>query len=157
MYIVAIVYNDESSQQKESSVDGTVHARTSWRESGLSAATDAVVHGAEDRIRSLRVRRLAAVTNQEQPPTEIARPGAAGPRQTNRISELLGANRRFRLLWASNLFYFAGVWMQTLVLGWLVFDITNSATLLALFAAIRLSPMFLGPLSGVLADRLARA
>lgn len=63
---------------------------------------------------------------------------------------------RFRLLWLSNLCFFAGVWMQTLVLGWLVFDMTNSESLLALFTAVRLAPMFLGPLSGVLADRLDR-
>jgi MFS family permease len=34
---------------------------------------------------------------------------------------------------------------------------TNSETLLALFTAVRLAPMFLGPLSGVLADRFDRA
>lgn len=64
---------------------------------------------------------------------------------------------RFRLLWLSSFFFFGGVWTQTLILGWLVFDITNSEFLLALFTAARLGPMMLGPVSGVIADRLDRA
>ena len=32
---------------------------------------------------------------------------------------------RFRLLWVSNLFFFGGVWTQTLILGWLVFETTS--------------------------------
>lgn len=66
-------------------------------------------------------------------------------------------NPRFRLLWLSNFFFFGGVWTQTLILGWLVFDITNSEFLLALFTAARLGPMMLGPISGVIADRFDRA
>lgn len=66
---------------------------------------------------------------------------------------LLRDNRRFRLLWISNLFFFGGVWTQTLVLGWLVYDMTRSDFLVAVFTAIRLAPMLLGPFSGVLADR----
>ncbi len=62
----------------------------------------------------------------------------------------------FRYLWISNLLFFGGVWTQTLVLGWLVFDITRSEFLLAVFTAARLGPMLLGPLGGVLADRIHR-
>lgn len=32
---------------------------------------------------------------------------------------------RYRGLWFSNLFFFSGVWTQTLALGWLVFEITH--------------------------------
>jgi MFS family permease len=64
---------------------------------------------------------------------------------------------RFRLLWVSNLFFFGGVWTQTLILGWLVFDTTGSEFLLAIFTAVRLAPMMLGPLSGVISDRFDRA
>jgi MFS family permease len=64
---------------------------------------------------------------------------------------------QFRNLWTSSLFFFAGIWMQTIILGWLVFDITNSEVQLAIFTAARLGPMLLGPFSGVVADRLDRA
>jgi MFS family permease len=71
--------------------------------------------------------------------------------------ESLTAYPRFRLLWLSNLFFFGGVWTQTLILGWLVYDLTNSSLRLAVFSAIRLAPMLLGPLSGVVSDRVDRA
>ncbi|GAB3386632.1 MFS transporter [Humibacter soli] len=71
----------------------------------------------------------------------------AGP-----FSSLRG-NPRFRLLWFSNLFFFGGVWTQTLVMSWLAFEMTHSDLLVAVFGAARLSPMFLGPVAGALADR----
>lgn len=66
---------------------------------------------------------------------------------------LLRENARFRALWFSNLFFFGGVWTQTLVLGWLVFETTRSELLVAVFTAVRLAPMLLGPLTGAFADR----
>ncbi len=66
---------------------------------------------------------------------------------------LLRDNARFRALWFSNLFFFGGVWTQTLVLGWLVFETTGSELLVAVFTAVRLAPLLLGPLAGVFADR----
>jgi MFS family permease len=71
----------------------------------------------------------------------------------------MGALRRypaFRFLWASNLGFFTGVWMQTLVLGWVTYEVTNSEFLLAVFTAARLFPMLLGPIGGLLADRIDR-
>lgn len=62
----------------------------------------------------------------------------------------------FRLLWTANFVFFSGVWTQTLVLGWLVYDLTGSASLLGIFTTARLSPMLLGPLGGALADRMDR-
>lgn len=62
----------------------------------------------------------------------------------------------FRLLWISNLFFFSGVWTQTLVLGWLVFEMTGSELSVAVFTTFRLAPMMLGPLSGVVSDRFDR-
>lgn len=62
----------------------------------------------------------------------------------------------FRRLWISNLFFFGGVWTQTLILGWLVFDMTGSEFLTGVFTAARLAPMMLGPLSGVISDRFDR-
>ncbi|MEV0583869.1 MFS transporter [Nonomuraea sp. NPDC050310] len=65
----------------------------------------------------------------------------------------LRANGRFRLLWLSNLFFFGGVWTQTLVLGWLAYETTGSEFLVAVFTAARLAPMLLGPIAGAVADR----
>ncbi|WP_427890735.1 MFS transporter [Kribbella sp. GL6] len=62
-------------------------------------------------------------------------------------------NRAFRLLWLSNLFFFGGVWTQTLVLGWLAYESTHSDFLVAVFTAVRLAPLLLGPFSGAFADR----
>lgn len=62
-------------------------------------------------------------------------------------------NRQFRLLWLSNLFFFGGAWTQTLVLAWLAYETTGSAIMVAVFGAVRLSPLLLGPFAGVFADR----
>ncbi|MFC4337424.1 MFS transporter [Salininema proteolyticum] len=78
------------------------------------------------------------------------RPGLSGA-----LSSLRG-NRPFRLLWFSNLFYFGGVWTQTLVLGWLAYELTHSELLVAVYTAARLAPLLLGPVAGVLADRFNR-
>ena len=89
-----------------------------------------------------------------------SRPGKGGTsrRRTGplRILTSFQNNPRFRLLWFSNLFFFAGAWTQTLVLGWLVYETTASAFLLALFTAVRLVPLLLGPIGGVLSDRFDR-
>lgn len=66
---------------------------------------------------------------------------------------MLRENPAFRLLWLSNLFFFAGVWTQTLVLAWLAFELTHSELLVAVFTAARLAPLLLGPLAGAFADR----
>ena len=73
-----------------------------------------------------------------------------------RIGSSLILYPRYRLLWVSNLFFFTGVWTQTLVLGWLVFEITHSEFSVAVFTAARLAPMMLGPLSGVISDLFDR-
>ncbi|MGY0021731.1 MFS transporter [Streptomyces sp. cg35] len=62
----------------------------------------------------------------------------------------------FRALWVSNVFFFGGAWIQTMVLGWIVFETTRSELLLAVFTAARLAPMLLGPFAGVLSDRYNR-
>jgi MFS family permease len=65
----------------------------------------------------------------------------------------LRENRAFRLLWLSNLFFFGGIWTQTLVLGWLAYELTGSESLVAVFTAVRLAPLLLGPVAGAVADR----
>jgi MFS family permease len=73
-----------------------------------------------------------------------------------RVAASLIRYPRYRLLWTSNLFFYAGVWTQTLVLGWLVFEITHSEFSVAVFTAARLLPLMFGPLSGVVSDRFDR-
>jgi len=62
-------------------------------------------------------------------------------------------NKEFRSVWLSNVFFFSGLWTQTLVLGWMAFDMTGSEFLVAVFTAARLAPMILGPIAGAFADR----
>jgi MFS family permease len=73
-----------------------------------------------------------------------------------RIFASLQDSPQFRLLWFSNMFFFGGAWTQTLVLGWLVYETTESEFLLSLFTAVRLVPLLLGPFGGVLSDRFDR-
>ena len=75
------------------------------------------------------------------------------PALVGRTLGSLRENRPFRLLWFSNLFFFGGVWTQTLVLGWLAWEATHSDFLVALFGAVRLAPLLLGPFAGAFADR----
>ncbi|MBI4233869.1 MAG: MFS transporter [Chloroflexi bacterium] len=65
--------------------------------------------------------------------------------------------RDFRLLWVSNLFGSAAMWIQMATLGWLVYDLTGSGTLLGGMNGVRAIPMLLlSPLAGVAADRMDR-
>lgn len=90
----------------------------------------------------------------EAPELPAARAMPAG--FLGRVGSSLILYPRYRLLWISNLFFFAGVWTQTLVLGWLVFEMTGSEFSVAIFTAARLSPLMLGPLAGVISDRFNR-
>ncbi len=54
------------------------------------------------------------------------------------------------------MFFFGGAWGQTLVLGWIAYDLTGSEFLVAVFTAVKLAPLLLGPLTGALADRYHR-
>jgi MFS family permease len=77
-------------------------------------------------------------------------------RGLSRAIASLHGNRPFLLLWLSNIFFFGGAWTLTLILGWLVFETTGSEFLLAVFTAVRLAPLLLGPVAGVLSDRFDR-
>ncbi len=86
-----------------------------------------------------------------------ASPDQSAPNRKKRsIIEPIRKNPSFRLLWISNLFFFGGAWTQTLVLGWLVYTTTHSEFSLALFTAVRLAPLLLGPIGGLLSDRFDR-
>lgn len=65
--------------------------------------------------------------------------------------------RDFRLFWASTTFYSLGTGMESVAVGWLVFDITGSAFMVGVASAARMAPLFLlGILSGAMADWLER-
>ena len=63
---------------------------------------------------------------------------------------------RFGKLWISNGLFFSGFWAQTVVLGWLAFELTDSEFAVAAFTSARFAPLLVGPLGGLLADRTNR-
>jgi MFS family permease len=65
--------------------------------------------------------------------------------------------RDFRRLWAGTFCATAGQWVQQATLGWVVYDLTRSGTLLGAVLAMRAIPMLLlAPVSGVVAERFDR-
>lgn len=62
----------------------------------------------------------------------------------------------YRYLWISGLGVAIAFWMELVVIGWLVLELTGSPTLVGLVGACRYSGMALGPLFGALADRFDR-
>ena len=66
-------------------------------------------------------------------------------------------HRDFRRLWASTFFATAGQWIQQATLGWVVYDVTGSASVLGAVLGIRAIPMLLlAPVTGIVADRFDR-
>lgn len=62
----------------------------------------------------------------------------------------------FRAVWWSTLFASSAWWAQNVVLAWLAFELTGSELAVAGAAAVGFAPMLLGPLGGLLADRVHR-
>jgi MFS family permease len=66
-------------------------------------------------------------------------------------------NTDYRYLWIGNLFNTAGLWIQQVTIGWLVWELSGSATMVGIVSGLRFVPfIFMGPLGGVAADRLDR-
>ncbi len=66
-------------------------------------------------------------------------------------------HRNFRFLWTSTFFSSGGLWLQQIVIGWLTYDITQSAFLTTLAMGLDALPiLFIGPLGGLLVDKLDR-
>ena len=66
-------------------------------------------------------------------------------------------HRDFRWLWTGTFFATAGQWVQQATLGWVIYELTGSASLLGAILGVRAIPMLLlAPVTGVLADRLDR-
>jgi len=89
---------------------------------------------------------------------------ASGAGDTRPVRVGLGAQvfsslrfRSFRFLWFSTLFASAGNWIQQITLGWLAYDLTQSAFLTAVSQGLRAVPFLVAsPLGGVIADRVDR-
>ena len=65
--------------------------------------------------------------------------------------------RDFRLLWAGTMLSSIGMWLQMISVSWLVLKLTDSPIFVALvFGAYFLPSLFVGPFSGILADRVNR-
>ncbi|MDD5361202.1 MAG: MFS transporter [Ignavibacteria bacterium] len=64
-------------------------------------------------------------------------------------------NRNYRLYFIGQSISLIGTWIQILAMGWLVYDLTNSAFMLGLIGfASRLPTLFIGPFAGVIIDRM---
>ena len=61
--------------------------------------------------------------------------------------------RDYRLLWGATFFAMGGSWLQQVIVGWLIYDLTRSAFLTSLAVGLELLPILLvGPFGGLLAD-----
>jgi MFS family permease len=66
-------------------------------------------------------------------------------------------NTDYRYLWIGNLFITSGFWIQQVTLGWLVWELSGSAAMVGITGGLYSLPFIvMGPLGGVLADRLDR-
>ncbi len=65
--------------------------------------------------------------------------------------------RNFRLLWGATGFSSGGFWLQQVIIGWLAFDLTQSALLTSIALGLDTLPVLLvGPLGGLLVDNFDR-
>jgi len=64
--------------------------------------------------------------------------------------------REYQYYWVASLLVYGARWMQTVVVGWLVLELTDSAFLVGLVGACQWGPMLLGAFTGLIADRLNR-
>ncbi|MGY8992817.1 MAG: MFS transporter [Rhodospirillales bacterium] len=66
-------------------------------------------------------------------------------------------HRNFRIFMLGNIANHIGLWTQRMTAGWLTWELTESATWLGLIGFADLAPIIIvGPLSGLLADRMDR-
>jgi MFS family permease len=77
------------------------------------------------------------------------RPGWAGTFHSLRY-------RNYRLLWITSLMVSGGVWLQQVTLGWLAYQMTESALQVGGILGIRSAPLILAPITGVMVDRFDR-
>ena len=64
--------------------------------------------------------------------------------------------RGYRFYWIGALLLYGARWIQMVVLGWLVLELTDSAFLVGVVGALQWLPMMLGAFTGLIADRMNR-
>src|SRR4030042_749807 len=64
--------------------------------------------------------------------------------------------RDYRYLTISSFLWFAIRWIETIVIGWMVLEMTNSPFWVGLVGAVRFAGWALTPLAGIVADRINR-
>jgi len=76
---------------------------------------------------------------------------------TERLSFLSPLQYRdYRFLWVCALGIYIEIWIETVVVSWLVLELTDSPFLVGLLGACRFIAMFLGPFCGTISDRYNR-
>ena len=71
---------------------------------------------------------------------------------------ILGRHRHFRIFWIGQTLSLVGSWMQTMAVGWLSLQLSNSAFVVGLVASIGALPIVLFSMhAGALVDRGDRA
>jgi len=85
-------------------------------------------------------------------------PALVKPEPKRRLAPLATlSSPGYRYLWSASLLWNQARWMDRVVLGWVVFDMTNSAWNLAVLEALRWLPLLLfGLAGGAVADRIDR-
>ena len=91
------------------------------------------------------------------PEASVAAAAGVAPPTSSRFFKRTFASledRNFRFLWFGMLFQMCGMQMQSVVLGWFVYNLTDSISLLGVVMAVNgLPTLIFGPIGGVLADR----
>ena len=64
--------------------------------------------------------------------------------------------RDFRLLWTGTTLLAGGIWLMQVTLGWLAYEMTQSALQVGIILGLRAGPLLLAPVTGALADRMDR-
>lgn len=102
-------------------------------------------------------RHIRSSPSHPQPRTErsVIYPLFSGMAQSINPLRVLQAHRNFRLFWIGQTVSLIGTWMQTVGLGWLALQLSNSAFIVGLVSAAGSLPVLLFSLyAGVFVDRL---
>ncbi len=84
-------------------------------------------------------------------PTNVG--GTSGPRRSDPF-RVLRTHRNFRLFWTGQTASLVGTWMQTMAVGWLSLELSNSAFVVGLVASMGALPIVLFSMhAGALVDR----
>ncbi|MCO4101226.1 MAG: MFS transporter [Gemmatimonas sp.] len=82
---------------------------------------------------------------------------SASPPASSNPFRVLGRHRNFRLFWTGQTLSLIGSWMQTMAVGWLALQLSNSAFVVGLVASVGALPVVLFSMhAGALIDRSNR-